>query len=187
MPPLVEPAEAPDLPLRGELRYGFELARLFADREFLFPARSTSEAPVLLVPCHTLPRAREMQLPFHWANLFADAHTATWSFMLAARERGLGTSMTTVHLLREEEAAAVLGIDYERVIQTALIPVRQIPRVLIREFLEVKNFQQLKHATGDFIFFLPKSGSARERMDHATHEVKMKCDPHIIEYGQTRK
>jgi pimeloyl-ACP methyl ester carboxylesterase len=50
MPPLVEPAEAPDLPLRGELRYGFELARLLADREFLFPARSTSEAPVLLVP-----------------------------------------------------------------------------------------------------------------------------------------
>src|SRR6185369_2622237 len=31
-------------------RYGFELARLFADREFLFPARSTSEAAVLLVP-----------------------------------------------------------------------------------------------------------------------------------------
>jgi len=92
-----------------------------ASVEYLY--QHLHEVPVLLVPCHTLPRAREAQLPFNWANLFADAHMATWSFMLAARERGLGTSMTTVHLLREEEAARVLEIDYEHVIQTALIPV----------------------------------------------------------------
>ena len=42
--------EAVDLPLRGELRYGLELARLVADPEFLFPERTSSAPAVLLVP-----------------------------------------------------------------------------------------------------------------------------------------
>jgi triacylglycerol lipase len=45
--PLVEAA---DVPLRGELRYGLELARLMVDREFRRPARRPSAPPVLLVP-----------------------------------------------------------------------------------------------------------------------------------------
>jgi pimeloyl-ACP methyl ester carboxylesterase len=49
MPPLA-PGEAPVVPLRGELRYGFELARLLADRDFLRPSRRPSEPAVLLVP-----------------------------------------------------------------------------------------------------------------------------------------
>jgi hypothetical protein len=43
--------------------------------------------------------------------------------MLAARSRGLGTSLTTMHLQYEEEAAELLGIPYERCAQAALIPV----------------------------------------------------------------
>jgi nitroreductase len=43
--------------------------------------------------------------------------------MLAARARGLGTCWTTIHLMHEREAADVLGIPYDRVMQTALIPV----------------------------------------------------------------
>ncbi|OAI40112.1 hypothetical protein AYO39_02060 [Actinobacteria bacterium SCGC AG-212-D09] len=39
-----------DLRLRGELRYGLELARLAADREFLRPTRRPDAPPVLLVP-----------------------------------------------------------------------------------------------------------------------------------------
>jgi pimeloyl-ACP methyl ester carboxylesterase len=39
-----------DLPLRGELRYGLELARLTADRGFLRPTRRPDAPPVLLVP-----------------------------------------------------------------------------------------------------------------------------------------
>src|ERR1700738_1077660 len=42
--------EAPDAPLRGELRYGLELARLLADRDFRSPARQLRAPPVLLVP-----------------------------------------------------------------------------------------------------------------------------------------
>lgn len=38
-------------PLRGELRYGFELARLLTDRDFVQPARRAAGVPpVLLVP-----------------------------------------------------------------------------------------------------------------------------------------
>ena len=43
--------------------------------------------------------------------------------MLAARSRGLGTVLTTIHLDFEQEAADVLGIPYEQVMQVGLIPV----------------------------------------------------------------
>ena len=43
--------------------------------------------------------------------------------MLAARARGLGTCWTTIHLYYEQEAAQVLGIPYEKIVQAALIPV----------------------------------------------------------------
>jgi pimeloyl-ACP methyl ester carboxylesterase len=42
--------EAVDPSLRGELRYGLELAGLFADREFVRPKRRPNASPVLLVP-----------------------------------------------------------------------------------------------------------------------------------------
>ena len=41
--------------------------------------------------------------------------------MLAARERGLGTAWTTIHLMYEQEAAEILGIDYSAYTQCALI------------------------------------------------------------------
>lgn len=44
------PGEAPAVPLRGELRYGLELARLLADRDFRRPSRRPSDSAVLLVP-----------------------------------------------------------------------------------------------------------------------------------------
>jgi triacylglycerol lipase len=39
-----------DQPLRGELRYGLELARLVCDPAFLHPGRQANALPVLLVP-----------------------------------------------------------------------------------------------------------------------------------------
>jgi pimeloyl-ACP methyl ester carboxylesterase len=42
--------ETVDPPLRGELRYGLELARLLTDREFVPPKRRPNAPPVLLVP-----------------------------------------------------------------------------------------------------------------------------------------
>src|SRR3954447_18625499 len=50
MPRPQAPGAAPVAPLRGELRYGVELAQLLADRNFLRPPRPEKAPPVLLVP-----------------------------------------------------------------------------------------------------------------------------------------
>jgi triacylglycerol lipase len=50
MSTLPAPDEAPAPPLRGELRYGLELARLLVDRDFHRPGRRASHPPALLVP-----------------------------------------------------------------------------------------------------------------------------------------
>jgi len=68
-------------------------------------------------------RAEDVPSSFVQAVFWGSILPAAWSFMLAARARGLGTSLTTVHLYYEQEAAQVLGIPYERVTQAALIPV----------------------------------------------------------------
>jgi nitroreductase len=72
------------------------------------------EVPVMVVPC-LLDRGDG---PGFWGSILP----AAWSFMLAARSRGLGTSLTTVHLFREAEANELLGIP-DTVSQAALIPV----------------------------------------------------------------
>jgi nitroreductase len=80
------------------------------------------EVPVLVIPCmRGRPEGRttaRLQSGY-WGSVFP----AVWSFMLAARTRGLGTVLTTMHLEYEEDAAAVLGIPYEDVTQVGLIPV----------------------------------------------------------------
>lgn len=50
MSPLSALREASAAPLRGELRYGLELARLVAERDFLRPDHHADAPPVLLVP-----------------------------------------------------------------------------------------------------------------------------------------
>ena len=79
------------------------------------------EVPVLVVPCI---EGRTENTPFlQQAVTWGSILPATWSFMLAARARGLSTAWTSLHLAYEREAAAVLGIPYEQVMQVALIPV----------------------------------------------------------------
>jgi nitroreductase len=84
-------------------------------------AEHIHEAPVLLIPCikRRVDNTPSVAQAGHWGSILP----ATWSFMLAARARGLGTSWTTVHLFFEQEAATLLGIPYEKVTQAALIPV----------------------------------------------------------------
>ena len=79
------------------------------------------DAPVLVVPCI---RGRLDGLSVNEAaGMWGSILPAVWSFMLAARARGLGSAWTTIHLAYEREAAAVLGIPYEKYTQAALIPV----------------------------------------------------------------
>ncbi|MGY6499416.1 MAG: nitroreductase family protein [Acidimicrobiales bacterium] len=72
------------------------------------------EVPAMLVPC-LLDRGDGAG---YWGSIVP----AIWSFMLAARSRGLGTAYTTIHLAKEDVAAEILGIP-ETVSQAALIPV----------------------------------------------------------------
>jgi nitroreductase len=60
------------------------------------------------------------------ASAYGSILPAVWSFMLAARARGLGTAWTTVHLFHEREAAELLGIPFDEVMQVALIPVAHL-------------------------------------------------------------
>jgi nitroreductase len=79
------------------------------------------EVPVHLIPCV---QGRLDGLPaLHQSGLWGTIAPATWSFMLAARTRGLGTCWTTFHLMYEREAAEILNIPYDQWTQTALIPV----------------------------------------------------------------
>ena len=79
------------------------------------------EVPVHVIPCIW---GRTDHMPtVAQAGLWGSIMPASWSFMLAARSRGLGTSLTSFHLFFEQEAAQVLGIPYEQVTQAALIPV----------------------------------------------------------------
>jgi len=78
------------------------------------------EAPVMVIPC--IEGRFETQGAFAQASMYGSVLPAVWSFMLAARSRGLGSAWTTIHLMHEQEAAALLGIP-ESVTQAALLPV----------------------------------------------------------------
>jgi nitroreductase len=90
-------------------------------RSAIYLAEHMHEAPVLVVPC--IQGRPEGLSATEQAGFWGSILPAAWSFMLAARSRGLGSSWTTVHLYYEQEAAEVLGIPYEKVTQAALIPV----------------------------------------------------------------
>ncbi|MET0727876.1 MAG: nitroreductase family protein [Acidimicrobiales bacterium] len=92
--------------------------RVIGSAQYL--AEHMAEVPVLLIPViegrtDNAPVAVQAAI---WGSLFP----AAWSFMLAARSRGLGTCFTTLHLLQEKAAAELLGLP-DDVMQGALIPV----------------------------------------------------------------
>lgn len=84
-------------------------------------ARNFARVPAMLIPCH--PGRFEGAPTTAFAAVCGSVMPATWSFMLAARERGLGTAWTSLHLMYEREAAELLGIPYDRVTQLALITI----------------------------------------------------------------
>ena len=85
--------------------------------------RHLHEVPVLLIPCLRVGDRAELQTIRGQAGAWGSVMPAFWSFMLAARERGLGTAWTTAHLSYEREMAELLGIPFDTVVQAALTPV----------------------------------------------------------------
>jgi nitroreductase len=96
-----------------------DILRVYRSAQYL--ADHMGEVPVLVIPCingRTEGTSADEQAG-HWGSILP----AVWSFMLAARARGLGTCWTTLHLPHEREAAELLGIPYDDVMQAAMIPV----------------------------------------------------------------
>ena len=81
------------------------------------------EAPWLMIPCVRVDSRAELDDVRGQAGAWGSVLPAVWSFMLAARERGLGTAWTTAHLTFEREVAEIVGIPYDTVVQAALTPV----------------------------------------------------------------
>jgi len=79
------------------------------------------EVPVHVIPC-MVGRLPENAPHGFAASTYASIYPAVWSFQLALRSRGLGSTLTTLHLFREADAAKLLGIP-EGVSQVALLPV----------------------------------------------------------------
>jgi nitroreductase len=92
--------------------------RVIDSAEYL--AEHMGEAPVMLIPCIDV-RTDGLNAAIQ-ASIWGSLLPAVWSFMLAARSRGLGTCWTTLHLVHEAEAAELLGIP-DNIMQGALIPV----------------------------------------------------------------
>ena len=80
------------------------------------------EVPVHVIPC-MWGRVPDGAPGFVHASAWGSLLPAVWSFMLAARTRGLGTVWTTLHLPNEREAAEILGIPFDQVQQAGLVPV----------------------------------------------------------------
>lgn len=95
-----------------------QMERIFDSATYL--TENLHRAPVHVVPCVV---GRVDGLPnFVQASIYGSVLPAVWSFMLAARSRGLGSAWTTLHLQYEAQAAELLGIP-EHVMQVALLPV----------------------------------------------------------------
>ncbi|CAN3978344.1 nitroreductase family protein [Kitasatospora purpeofusca] len=86
-------------------------------------AEHLHEVPVLVIPCLELGSRR--LTADNQAGVWGSLLPAAWSYMLAARARGLGTAWTTVHLDAEQEVADLLGLPGD-VRQGALIPTAHV-------------------------------------------------------------
>lgn len=92
-------------------------ARVISSAKYL--SENMGRSPVLFLPCIN----GRTDDPLTMVSQAGSIVPAAWSFMLAARERGLGTCWTTLHLGYEKQAAEILDIPYDRVRQYALSPV----------------------------------------------------------------
>ena len=100
-----------------------QMERVVSSAEYL--AENMHRAPALIIPCID---GRMDQVPPAMSVIANASHygsilPAFWSFMLACRARGIGTSWTTIHLMFEQEVADLVGIPFDQVTQCALSPI----------------------------------------------------------------
>jgi nitroreductase len=84
-------------------------------------AANLHRVPAILIPVMPY-RFDDPGVPsFRVPGMFGSILPAVWSFMLAARERGIGSCWTTLHLQYESEVGGLLGIPDDHT-QVALVP-----------------------------------------------------------------
>jgi nitroreductase len=101
-----------------------DFGRLMSSTEWL--VEHLGEVPLLVIPCYEpwLPRTGGSD-SFYCATMYGSIFPAVWNFQLALHTRGYGTCITTLHLHREKEIRALLGIP-ETCIQGCLLPVARL-------------------------------------------------------------
>jgi nitroreductase len=93
------------------------MARAVASGQYLVDV--IERVPVFVIPCiEGRPPSNNAALSVFYGSIFP----AVWSFQLALRSRGLGSTLTSYHLEYEAEAAKILGIP-NNVTQVGLLPV----------------------------------------------------------------
>jgi nitroreductase len=118
--------------------------RVFRSADYL--PQHIHEAPFLLIPC--IQGRFENANALSMASGYGSILPATWSFMLAARARGLACCWTTLHLMFEQEAAEILEIPYESISQVAMLPVayaigtefKPAPRKPLNDLLHIDHW-----------------------------------------------
>ena len=93
--------------------------RVFSSAQYLL--EHLHEVPVHVIPCIEGRPGGDVPAAMS-AGLYGSIFPAVWSFQLALRARGLGSTLTTLHLAFEKEAAELLGIP-DNMHQVALLPV----------------------------------------------------------------
>lgn len=106
------------------------------------------EIPLHVIPCYEPYLEQRDDSSFWIATLYGSIFPAVWNFQLALHTRGYGTCITTMHLCREQEIAALLGIP-DTFVQGCLLPVGRLrpgqtfgpaPRRPIEEVVTVDGF-----------------------------------------------
>jgi nitroreductase len=104
----------------------------------LYLADILEDVPVLVIACAQ--GFWDTHTHVDTASSFGSVMPAVWSLQLALRSRGLGSTLTTLHLHAHERVAEVLGLP-DDVTQVALLPVaytigtefKQAPRPPVEE------------------------------------------------------
>jgi nitroreductase len=108
----------------GDLLGDTDAGRIMSSTEWL--VAHLAAVPLFVIPCYEpyVPRSEGDESFFH-ATLYGSLFPAVWNFQLALHARGYGTCITTLHLLREAEVRALLGIP-DTYAQGCLLPVGRL-------------------------------------------------------------
>ena len=87
----------------------------------LWLADNMDKVPVLVIPC-VEGRPPENAPPAVNVGYYGSIFPAVWNFQLALRARGLGSTLTTLHLIDERAVAELLEIP-DNIQQVAMLPV----------------------------------------------------------------